>query len=111
MDEKTLNQIAELRAAYVADLPSKLDKIVEVAQQSFDSSRDRDYDTLFTLYRLVHNLAGSSGMHGLVELSDRARAFELFVQPFAERKIELDDNEQYRFYGHIDRLRESIKNI
>jgi chemotaxis protein histidine kinase CheA len=102
LDDTVAQQIAALRQAYLAQLPAKLAEIVT----AIDDWRSRgDPDVLFNAYRLTHSLAGSGAIYGIAELSEAARAMELFVKPFAECKCEATADDLNTLSGHIESLR------
>ena len=61
----TETRLAALRRTYIGKLPSKVDALVELWRG--DGSRD-------DLARLAHQLAGTSGSYGLMDVSEASRA-------------------------------------
>lgn len=89
-------QLRILREGYAAKLPSKLEQIESLWQVVESEPRPQwPAETLFTLHRLVHSLAGSGATFGFPDLSLHARRAEVDLKaltfndetPSAEQKI------------------------
>lgn len=107
-DESVRQQIAALRVAYVQHLPGKLQEV----RESLDAwVASQDADELFKLYRLAHSLAGSGAIYGLAEVSEKARAMEHFVKPFAEKKAQAAAADVETMRVHLAALAATIGQI
>ena len=85
LDSSTIEaQLAQLRQGYLHRLPKKLDEIVACWQQL---SSQWHPETLKTLHRLVHTLAGSSATFGLMSLSETALKLEQSLQLYLTQQI------------------------
>ena len=97
-------QLAELRKAYIAQLPQKLAKIDEIcahlhAKWNAESAMD--------LYRQMHNLAGSGTTYGFPIITKEARELELLIKPYAENGTSMPERELGLFEFQIKNLREA----
>lgn len=97
-------QLAELRKAYIAQLPQKLAQMDEIcahlhAKWNAESAMD--------LYRQMHNLAGSGTTYGFPLITKEARELELLIKPYAENGTAMPERELGRFEFQIKNLREA----
>ena len=73
-DEAALDPMEVLRREYLASLEDKMRGIDEAWRALCGNGHVEQH--LRTLLRLAHNLAGSSGLYGLREITDCARRLE-----------------------------------
>jgi HPt (histidine-containing phosphotransfer) domain-containing protein len=85
-------QLAELRAGYAQQLPSKV-RTIEEAYEAF-ASQSWEPEACTQAYRGAHSLAGSSGTYGFPDLGRVARALELVLKSSLERRGPLDETEK-----------------
>jgi len=78
-DSKTvLDEMKALRESYAAELPVKFSSIDD-AWEAFDCGKG-DPEQLESMYRMVHDLAGSGSTFGLKDLSIVARNLEMLIK-------------------------------
>ena len=70
------------RADYRSSLPQRLDQIESLWRQVLND--ERPAETLATLERCAHSLAGSGATFGFAALGDAARVLELAVSPLLD---------------------------
>ncbi len=75
--------LAELWADYAARLSNRILAIAE-ALNSWQNG-ERNPETFLVLRRLVHGLAGSSGMFGFPTVSKAARSFQMYLDLVSEQ--------------------------
>src|SRR5215207_5023818 len=71
-------QLGALRTLYVAQLPDKISHIAATWHAARDGAAETE--SLVTLHRLAHSLAGYGGTYGFTQLGWQARALEGCVQ-------------------------------
>lgn len=107
-DSTSLNlqqQLAELRVAYLAQLPQKL---VHLDQGWAQVQANCSAEDAMALYRQLHNLAGSGTTYGFPRITDEARSLELLIKPYVEEGGALPENECALFEQRLALLRETI---
>lgn len=72
------NEFEELRRAYVGELPSRIGAMQAAAESI--AARGWDRETVESLYREIHRLAGSSGLYRMSKLSRSAAILEDIVK-------------------------------
>lgn len=100
-------QLAELRRAYLAQLPQKLAQLNETWLQLQASWTA---ESTMTLCRQLHSLAGSGSTYGFPRITDEARALEAFIKPCAENGTILPEHVFPPFEQGLAKLQEAITN-
>jgi len=96
-----------LQRIYLEALPGRLEEI----QQGFNNlfSTDVEEKALFTLYRMVHNLAGSSATYGFELIGDKAKEMEVWLESFVDTKTQLLVNDKLTFSAFMGDLKQLAK--
>ncbi len=93
-----------LQRIYLEALPGRLNEI----QLGFDTalSSDSEENALFTLYRTVHNLAGSSATYGFELIGNKAYEMELWLEDLMADKTRSLAQDKDRFVSYMDVLKQ-----
>lgn len=106
---RLLERLNLLRQVYTQKLPDKLREIEtaweHVCQHNFDREEIRSF------HRLVHTLAGSSGTHGLEEISTVASALETCILDMLEQSLLPGMEQRTALELLLDRLRSAINQV
>jgi len=101
--EGLAQRLAQLRADYVARLPSELAALKSLGEGL--RGRERDRGDMEALCQRLHKLAGTGGSFGLTELSANARVLEQKVERWLEKDLgELDESVQPALVEDLDAL-------
>ena len=99
--------LEELKRNYIADLPTKFDDI-ELLILSIKKKNDIEED-IGELYRKVHSLKGSSGTHGLHDLSTVCHRFEDYLRALDGGQVEFEIDDVNRWIAHVDLMRRVLE--
>ncbi len=93
-----------LQRIYLEALPGRLNEI----QLGFEAalSGDGGENALFTLYRTVHNLAGSSATYGFKLIGNKAHEMELWLEDLMADKTRSLAQDKDRFVSYMDGLQQ-----
>ena len=94
------------RADYRNSLPQRLAQIESLWRQVLND--ERSAETLATLERCAHSLAGSGATFGFADLGDAARALELAVNPLLDSACALTVAAQTKVSQAIESLQRSL---
>lgn len=101
--------LAELRNAFLGDLPSRLEDIETLI---LDLGNGQNFTENFeTLYRHVHSIKGSAGTHGLQIISIVCHSFEDEIVKIEGDESSMDSDAVTSWLGFIDLLRTTIDKI
>lgn len=75
MDNNLQDQLKILKVGYIKKLEGSISEFKELAEKV-----DASVNFVEELYRKVHSISGTSGMYGLMELSDISTEFELYIK-------------------------------
>lgn len=98
-------QLAELRKAYIAQLPNKLAQMDEICAQLHAKW---NAESAMVLYRQMHNLAGSGTTYGFPLITKEAKELELLIKPYAENGAAMPEGELGQFEFQRKNLREAV---
>ena len=108
-DSSTIEaQLNQLQQGYLHRLPKKLDEIVACWQQL---SSHWYPETLNTLHRLVHTLAGSSATFGLMSLSETALKLEQSLQLYSTQSTPILPADRQPIIALLIRLQQQIVEV
>ncbi len=96
----------ELKRGYIAELPSKFDEL-ELLVLNVKGSDDFD-EALGELFRKVHSLKGSSGTHGLHELSSVCHRLEDYLRTIDARVASFETADANKWIEFIDLMRKVL---
>lgn len=96
--------LARLKEKYRADLPQKVAKIEE--QAAVFLANPWEQERSFTTYRLMHNLAGSAGTYGFLEIGEVARVAENLLKESIESKGPLNESRRAELNAALQLLKE-----
>ena len=82
LDDNLLKQLEGLRKAFIAELPTRLERIEKLLSEC--ASNDFDRSSLETLNRNCHNVAGTSATHQLTHITQAAREVENYIRPYLD---------------------------
>ena len=94
-------RLQELRRAYRADLPGKIQRIVDEAAALREGAREPA--RLRSLYDHIHRLAGSAAVHGFDEISRAAGELELWTAAALASDLEWRPSDLDVLLGALDR--------
>ena len=102
-------KLRELRDAYAAQLPEKINQLMLIWGQWQTSQRlpEWDEESFQILFRSVHSLSGSGKTFGFSALSDAARKLETYLGPIAEAKIVLNSDQLERVERSLDEIHQA----
>ena len=101
--------LAELRNAFLGDLPSRLEDIETII---LDLGNGLNFTENFeTLYRHVHSIKGSAGTHGLQIISTVCHSFEDEIIKVEGDESSMNSEAVSTWLGFIDLLRKTIDAI
>ncbi|MBI5923443.1 MAG: Hpt domain-containing protein [Betaproteobacteria bacterium] len=96
-----------LNAAYIADLPDRLQQIEqEWGQWPLDAWDDERFQTL---HRMVHSLTGSGKTFGFALLSEVARTLEEYLKSLAQAKSVPGEEQRKRIKILLENLHQAIR--
>lgn len=90
IDAQVKQKLAALRAAYFAELPSK---VADIAACFERWQQAQDAQLLHDFYRMAHSLAGSGALYDAADLGRKAKELELLVKSAATNKMALNAEE------------------
>jgi chemotaxis protein histidine kinase CheA len=93
IDKEIQNKLATLRTEYA----KKLNNIIAEIEVTWSQRKLSD------LYRMVHNLKGTSATYGYNKISQVARELENLIQPLIGKSLSLCETQ------HIDALIKKLK--
>lgn len=99
--EEVKRQLANLNQQYQMELPNKIEELKNIWQHYIE---DKNQDAALELYRKVHSLAGSCGIHGLTDLAKYAKEVELLVKPAFDKGTSLDANTEEKISHGLNTL-------
>ena len=108
----TADRERRLKKIYLDALPGRLDEIRQMMDSVFNG--DQSEEALYKLYRLAHNLAGSSATYGFDEIGDKADEMEDWLEGFvAEKNMPVpDDKKQFIcFLDDLSRMSEQAQTL
>ena len=97
----------ELKSSYIAELPSKFDELELLVLKV--KKKDNFDEDMGELHRKVHSLKGSSGTHGLDDLSTVCHRLEDYLKVANDdvaQAVSLEDAN--RWIAHIDLMRKVL---
>lgn len=100
--KKLLEKLQVHHRAFAAQLPEKMETIEGLWHALVEERWS--LDTLSTLHRMVHSLAGSSGTFGLPKVGDAAHALEIFLVALARGKAAPTEPQRQEVRGALDLL-------
>lgn len=98
--------LAELRNAFLAELPSRLEEIERLILEL--GNGENFTENFETLYRHVHSIKGSAGTHGLQIISTVCHGFEDEVVKVEDDQSSMNSEMVSSWLGFIDLLRNTI---
>ena len=98
----TADRERRLKKIYLDSLPARLEEL----RSMFDNIliEKQAEQTLLKLYRLAHNLAGSSATYGFEEIGDKAAEMEDWFEGFVESNTLPLDTDKTQFNQLFDKL-------
>jgi diguanylate cyclase (GGDEF)-like protein len=104
MKNNIQQKMQELFENYSKHLPEKINALQELWQKL---KKHFDQEQLKVFHREVHNLCGSAGTYGFVELTKSARELEVYVRSLLDHVL-LVSEEQKKIDGLVNRLVSTI---
>lgn len=98
-------QSHELREAYAKRLPAKLDEISSLWQLFVEEKGKVSAESLATLHRMAHSLAGSGPTYGFTALGTAARSLETLLQSILDKGSRPTAAQQVTINTLLDALR------
>ncbi|NQU62146.1 MAG: Hpt domain-containing protein [Rhodospirillales bacterium] len=107
--ESLENKLAELKRAYLAALPSRIEEMVQVAA-SIEASLSSPgcLADLKTLEHLAHKFAGSGGSFGFPDISETAEVVETAAKAMVESGTPPSPDQWQTVKDKLDSLRSAI---
>ena len=100
--EEFARMLAEMRDAYLAELPQRLEGIEALM---LDVDRTDDFADLYeTLYREVHSIKGSAGTHGLHAISTVCHNLEDCLAEVSAEQSKITQDHKNNWLAYLDLL-------
>lgn len=93
-------ELRQLQRDYIKKLPGRVTQLVEAWTRNLAQSKE---ETLQDIYRQAHTIAGTSGVLGIDEVSQAARAIEQLIKE-RENDVSLNSEEISAAQHSIDIL-------